>query len=113
MTAALMILAGTVQAGAATTDSGKNPADVKKVETNTPVVQARGKKVFVNLLNLNGTSVTVKVYDEENRLLYLKEMEESPVVEKAFNFEAAYEGTYNVVVTDGEATYKASVEVAR
>jgi hypothetical protein len=111
MSAALLFLAGTAQAGAVTTDSDKKP--VEERATSTPAVQARGKKVFVNLLNLKGESVTVKVYDEESRLLYLKNFEEAPVIEKAFNFEEAYEGSYSVVVNDGEATYTASVEVAR
>jgi hypothetical protein len=113
MSAALLVFAGTAKAGAVTTDPVENPGVVKKVESNAPAVQARGKKVFVNLLNLDGEAVTVKVFDEENRLLYLKNFEENPVVEKAFNFEEAYEGTYSVIVKDGEATYTASVEVSR
>lgn len=111
VSAALLILAGTAKAGAVTTDSDKKP--VEERTTSTPAVQARGSKVYVNLLNLKGESVTVKVYDEESRLLYLRNFEETPVIEKAFNFEEAYEGTYSVVVNDGEATYSASVEVGR
>ena len=113
MSAALLILAGMAKAGASTTDFNVNPGVMTKGETSTPAVQARGQKVFVSLLNLDGTSVTVRVYDEDNHLLYLKNFKESPVVEKAFNFEDAYEGTYSVVVSDGEATYSASLEVAR
>lgn len=81
--------------------------------TTTTAVQARGEKVYVNLLNLDGSPVTVKVYDGQRRLLYIKRFEETPVVEKAFNFEEAYQGTYRVFVYDGEQTYSASVEVAR
>ena len=110
--AALLILAGTARAGAVTTDSDRNPVD-KKRTTSTTAVQARGKKVFVNLLNLDGNPVTVKVYDGQRRLLYVKSFEESPVVEKAFNFEEAYQGTYRVYVYDGEETYSASLEVTR
>lgn len=113
MSAALLILAGTAKAGATTTDFNTNPGVVKNAETSAPAVQARGKKVFVNLLNLEGESVTVKVIDEENRLLYLKNFEESPVVEKAFNFEDAYDGTYSVIVKEGDVTYTASVAVGR
>ena len=113
MSAALLILATTATAGAATADDVKNPGEVVKMETNTPAVQARGNRVFVNFLNLDGNDVTVKVFDQEKRLLYVKRFEESPVVEKAFNFEKAYEGTYNVVVSDGKDTYSASLEVAR
>jgi len=113
MSAALLILASTAKAGATTTDLVANPGEVVKLETNTPAVQARGNRVFVNFLNLDGDDVTVKVFDQENRLLYVKKFEESPVVEKAFNFEKAYEGTYSVVVSDGEDTYSASLKVAR
>ncbi len=81
--------------------------------TTTTAVQARGEKVYVNLLNLDGSPVTVKVYDGQRRLLYIKRFEETPVLEKAFNFEEAYQGTYRVYVYDGEETYSASVEVAR
>ena len=113
MSAALLIFAATAKAGAVTTDYIPNPGMEDKVEALTTAVQARGEKVFVNLLNLDGTSVTIRVYDEENRLLYFKKFEESPVIEKAFNFEEAYEGAYSVVVSDGAATYSASVNVAR
>ena len=83
LSAALLILAGTAEAGAVSTDSDRKPVEERSI--STPAVQARGKKVYVNLLNLQGESVTVKVYDEESRLLYLKNFEESPVIEKAFN----------------------------
>lgn len=112
VSAALLILAGTAEAGAVPTELDKNPV-VKERTASTTAVQTRGNKVYVNLLNLGGASVTVKVYDEVNRLLYFKKFEESPVIEKAFNFEEAYEGTYSVIVNDGEETYAASVEVAR
>jgi hypothetical protein len=110
--AALLILAGTARAGAVTTDADRNPVE-KDRTTTTTAVQARGEKVYVNLLNLDGSPVTVKVYDGQRRLLYIKRFEETPVVEKAFNFEEAYQGTYRVFVYDGEETYSASVEVAR
>ena len=113
MSAALLIFAGTAKAGAVTTDPVETPGVDQKVPTTAPADQARGNKVFVTLKNLAGEAVTDKVFDEENRLLYLKNFEENPVVEKAFNFEEAYEGTYSVIVKDGEATYTASVEVSR
>ena len=113
LSAALLIFAATAKAGAVTTDYITNPGMKDKTETLTTAVQARGEKVFVNVLNLDGTPVTIRVFDEENRLLYFKRFEESPVVEKAFNFEEAYEGDYSVVVSDGDATYSASVKVAR
>lgn len=106
----LMILAATASIHAASPDSGIYPGE-KEVKENTTAIQVKGEKVFVNHLNLDGETVTLKVYDEENRLLYRESFKETPVVEKAFNFEDAYEGTYSVVLSDGESSFKATVEI--
>lgn len=111
--AALVLMAVTAKAGAVTTDPVKDPVVVKEIKAGTPVVQTKGQKVFVNLLNLEGESVTVKVLDSEDRVLYLQSFEQTPVVEKAFSFEQAYSGTYSVVVRNGEDLYSASVRVSR
>jgi hypothetical protein len=113
ISAALVVMAFTAKAGAVPTDPGKEALAVKELRADSPVVQAKGQKVFVNLLNLEGESVTVKVVDSENRVLYLQRFEETQVVEKAFSFEQAYSGTYSVVVRNGEDLYSASVSVSR
>lgn len=107
---ALMILAATASLQAASPALETNPGE-KETKKSTPGLQVKGQKVFVNHLNLDGQSVTLKVYDQENRLLYLKEFDQTPVVEKAFNFENAYEGIYSVVLSDSNSTYSASVNV--
>lgn len=103
-----MILAASLSLKAATPD---NPGE-KKPKANASVLTVKGEMVFVNHLNLEGEKVTLKVYDEESRLLYLKSFDQTPVVEKAFNFENAYEGTYSVVLNDGDESYTATVAVA-
>lgn len=111
ISAVLLILAGTARAGASTTDSVGKPSVGKEIIANTTAVQVKGEKVFVNLLNLDENAVTVKVLDDKNRVLYLKNFRNKTLVEKAFNFEKAYKGTYSVVVNDGETIYAVSVEV--
>ena len=106
-----MILAASASIHAASPDSISNPGE-KEVKSSSPALQVVGEKVFVNHLNLNGEKVTLKVYDEENRILYLKEFDQSPVIEKAFNFENAYEGTYSVVLVGADTSFTAKVAVA-
>jgi flagellar hook assembly protein FlgD len=106
----LMIIAASVSLNAASPISKKNPGE-REIKSSTPTIQVKGQRVFVNHLNLDGETVILKVYDEENRLLYLKKFDKTPVVEKAFNFEKAYEGTYSVVLNDGETSFTATVVV--
>ena len=108
---ALMILVASVSLNAASPVSKKNPGE-KEIKTTTPTIQVKGQRVLVNHLNLDGETVILKVYDEENRLLYLKKFDKTPVIEKAFNFEKAYEGTYSVVLNDGETSFTAEIVVA-
>jgi hypothetical protein len=108
---ALMILAATATLQAASPVLGTNPGE-KEIKENSTTLQVKGLRVFVNHLNLMGHAVTLKVYDEENRLLYIQEFDETPVIEKAFNFENAYRGTYSVLLSDEDTTYAASVTVA-
>lgn len=106
-----MILAATASMQAANPVLGKNPGE-KEIKQNSATLQVKGLRVLVNHLNLEGNAVTLKVYDEENRLLYIREFDQTPVIEKAFNFENAYRGTYSVVLSDEDTSYAASVTVA-
>lgn len=81
-----------------------------KVETD-PVFVKKGDKLLLNLLNLSQGKVMLKVYDSQNRLVFKESIEGELVVEKAFNFEKAYEDEYRVVVVDKLGTYSETVEV--
>lgn len=106
----LLVLAASASLNAASPAAITNPGE-KEIKTNTPAIVVQGERVFVNHLNLEGEMVTLKVYDNDNRLLYIKKFNQTPVVEMAFNFESAYEGTYSVVLNDGDVTYSATVAV--
>lgn len=76
-----------------------------------PVFVKKGDKLLVNLLNLSQDKVVLKIYDSQNRLVYNESIQGELIVEKAFNFEKAYEDDYTLVVTDGTGTYKTTMEV--
>ena len=93
---------------------GKKVNEVEKnlitVELN-PVFVKKGDKLFMNLLNLDKEAVTVKVIDTEGRLLFIETYEGELVIEKAFNFENAFENEYTVIVKDNGETFKETFEV--
>ena len=79
--------------------------------TLDPVFVRKGEKLMVNLLNLTEGTVLLKVYDSENRLVYSESIEGELVIEKAFNFEKAFEDEYTLVVVDKLGTYKETISV--
>lgn len=84
--------------------------DLIKVELD-PVFVKKGDKLFVNLLNLSQDKVFLKVYDSQNRVVFKETVDGALVVEKAFNFEKAFEDEYTVVVVDESGTYEETVVV--
>lgn len=64
-----------------------------------PHFKVKGERILVNFLNLEGNTVIVKVLDQENRVLYMERIKDATVIEKAINFEKAYEGIYRVEVS--------------
>lgn len=85
----------------------KNLIDV----TLDPVFVKKGDTLLLNLLNLTQDTVRLEVYDSENRLVYSEKIDGEVVIEKAFNFEKAYEDEYTVVVVDTLGTYKETMKV--
>jgi len=76
-----------------------------------PTFKRKGKKLFLNLLNLSEGKVILKVIDSERREVYKEEIDGDLVVEKAFNFTKAYTNEYTVIVIDENGTYKEKIEV--
>lgn len=93
---------------------GKKAFEVEKnimsVEMD-PVFKKKGNKLFVNLLNLDQEKVTIKVIDSEGRVVFIETLKGDLVIEKAFNFESAFEDDYTVVVVDNNETFKEVIEV--
>lgn len=71
---------------------------IREVPATTPFFITKGEKVLLNYLNVEMVDVRIKVIDRTGRVLYWEVIEDEMVVEKAFNFENAYQGEYRVVV---------------
>jgi len=93
---------------------GKKANEVEKeliaIEAD-PVFKKKGNTLFLNLLNLDQKNVTIKVVDSEGRVVFIETLKGDLVIEKAFNFENAYENEYTVMVVDNKETFKETVEV--
>ncbi|MDT0540829.1 MULTISPECIES: hypothetical protein [Croceitalea] len=114
LVAALMFTTVVSLANGPESTFGKKALEVEKnlisVELD-PVFKKKGQKLFVNLLNLDQEKVTIKVIDSEGRIVFKEVIEGDVVVEKAFNFEQAYEDNYTVVIIDNDKTFKEKVAV--
>lgn len=93
---------------------GKRVVEVEKelisVELD-PVFKKKGGILFLNLLNLDQEKVTIKIVDSEGRIVFRETLKDALVIEKAFNFENAFENEYTVYVVDNDETFKETVEV--
>ncbi|WP_350287640.1 hypothetical protein [uncultured Croceitalea sp.] len=114
MVAALMLTTVVGLANGPKSTFGKKAFEVEKNLINVeldPVFKKKGQKLFINLLNLDQDKVTIKVYDSEGRVVFKEVIEGELVVEKAFNFEKAFEDDYTVVVVDNDKTFEEKVAV--
>lgn len=83
----------------------------ERKENTKPVFKKDGQRVFLNLLNSDKEDVKITIYDSENRVVFKETVTDTFLVEKAFNFEKAYEDTYRVVVKDGDDTFYEDISV--
>ncbi len=77
-----------------------------EVETIKPYFVETKGHVSLNFLNLDKKDVSIKVFDEENRLVFEEEVTNKMIVEKAFDFSGAFDGNYTVSLTCGENSYE-------
>jgi len=84
---------------------------VERKENAKPVFRTLGDKVFLNLLNLEKKDIEIKVYDSQNRVVYKETLRDQMLVEKAFNFEKAYNDNYTLVIKDGSDIYYENIAI--
>ncbi len=84
---------------------------INKEEKLKPVFRKKGNRLFLNLLNPKESNVEIKVLDSSNRVIYREVVEGQLVVEKAINFENAFEDNYTVVVSNEGNTYYENISV--
>lgn len=91
-----------------------NKSDVEivgKKENAKPVFRKEGRMVYLNLLNLSKEDVKIEIYDSSDRLIFSEKRENEMIIEKAMNFNTAYNDRYTVVVKDCENTYFENIVV--
>jgi len=87
-------------------------AESEPILNERPFFRTQGDRVILNLLNLDLDQVMLKVVDQNGRVLYRTVIKDELVIEKAFNFENAYEGTYRVMVISAGETYTEKIIVS-
>ena len=76
-----------------------------------PYFNEKGEHMVMSLLNVELSDVRIKVIDNSGRVLYREDIEGEVVIEKAFNFENAYEGEYRIVVEQGDERFIKKIKV--
>ena len=84
---------------------------LEAADKGRPIFRKKGERVFLNMLNLQGDRIEIKVFDSNRRLLFIEVVEDALTVEKAFNFENAFEDNYTVVVKDSDGVYTEKINV--
>ncbi len=82
-----------------------------KQENMKPFFIEEEKHVSLNFLNLDKKDVSIKVYDEDSRLVFEEEITDEMIVEKSFDFSGAYEGNYTVSISYGDKSYSKYIAV--
>jgi len=81
---------------------------VSEEEKVKPFFRKTEDKVLMNFLNSEKSSVEIKLYDEDNRLVFSEIRNEEVIVEKAFDFSKAFPGVYTVIISDENNSYTES-----
>ena len=73
------------------------------------IFRQEGDMVYLNMLNLFGEKVEIKVYDSSSRILFREVITNESTIEKAFNFTNAFSDSYTLIVKDSEGTYRENI----
>lgn len=82
-----------------------------KVDNVKPYFRKKGKRIYMNFLNTEGSDVAIRVLDSNNRVVFEETRHGELVIEKALNFEGAFKDEYTVVVKTGNKTFSKRVLV--
>lgn len=84
---------------------------LKSADKGKRIFRQDGDMVYLNMLNLHGDKVEIKVFDSSSRILFKEVIMNENTIEKAFNFKNAFSDSYTVMVKDSEGTYRESIFV--
>ena len=78
---------------------------VETAEDIKPFFRKTSNMIYLNYLNLDKAKLSIKIFDAESRTVFTQEVTDEMIVEKAFNFEDAFPGTYTVTIKSAGKTY--------
>ncbi len=83
----------------------------KKENTIQPIFRKVGKKVYVNLLNVDQDKIDIEILDDRGAIFFEESSKGKLVFGKTFNFSKAMKGTYTIIVNDGEKDYYQTIVI--
>ncbi len=88
-----------------------NISIASKSVKSKPVFRTTGDMVYVSLLNLKKDKVGIKVYDDNERVVFDEVFQDDDIVGKVFNFKKAYKGYYVIKVQKNDEVYHERINV--
>lgn len=76
-----------------------------------PVFKRKGDKVLLNMLNLDGNAVVIRVTDADKRVVFEEKITGDSVIQKAFNFADAFKGDYTIEILDNKQKFQEKVSI--
>lgn len=87
-------------------------ADPNPVSNERPYLKTKGERVILSFLNRDMGQVKIKIVDATGRILYTEVINDELIIEKSFNFENAYEGTYRVMIISSGEKYVKKIRIS-
>ncbi|MBL7472739.1 DUF3244 domain-containing protein, partial [Robertkochia sp. 1368] len=84
--------------------------EADKTYVGQPFFRTENNVVSINMLNMDTTPVTVKVYDQFDRVLFDQIITADDSVGKAFDFSNVEDGVYTIVVKKGANKFVKRIE---
>ena len=76
-----------------------------------PIVYVRGHYVHVSRLSTVQNPIEIKVYNEEDNLVFSEKFEEDQSLKRLYNFSKVKEGNYNIILKSEGRTFKYSIKI--
>lgn len=84
---------------------------VDEIEKFKPIFNQVGQRLFLNLQNLDKSTIEIKIFDSASQEVYSEVLDNHALIKKSFNFETAFKDKYVVTIEDGDDVYYQNMEV--
>ncbi|WGK65488.1 hypothetical protein [Croceiramulus getboli] len=100
---AALTLVGTLQAAA--TEATTTQPDTDKIVKAEPSLREKNDRVYLNYLNLKKEKVVIKIYDNNNELVYSETINDEVIIGKVFDFSEVAKKDFRITIKTGKETY--------